>query len=440
MLIFSGTKREVVVVAVTTGNGSSPAIQILSDSLSQQLPLASPSVQRTSRYCSAWTCPRHQAYIILDEGGPLLVAQLSYYVVLTALQQPGSGRDLWRDADRAELDLRSFLLDTSTPCALLGVVNISNGYTAYCLQSDTVYSCDLTINSTDLPRSHFICSDLSSHDTFADPNLFSNFVLGNNLLVYFTYSEDLYRVRHDTLRISWIKSLGGARCRHAQYSLPSLLYLYCDSGTSFDIDFSSGYFVARQINGTGVNFPCGYDSGSFFVRQVSGRSEVGFGGETVEVNLTKEFDAVCVADARNRSLFYVLDRDFGLYRISGSTLTVQPVLGMCSPLTPCTNLIVNSDLSVVVLRSSEQGQEVIVHDRNLEILWRREIPNGVTGVGVYTVNLPLITPTTTPSKRMSEEHTSGTGQVPGLSQPALIGMCVMAAGVLAIAVLLAIVW
>jgi len=148
-LCFTGTNSEVIVVAVTTGNGSSPAVQVLSHSLSLQLPLASQTLHRTSRHCSTWTCPRRQSFLILEER--LLLTWLSDYIVLTGLQ-PGSARGLWEDTDRAVFDLRSFLRDTSTPCSLLDVVNISNSYTVYCLQSGTIHSCDLNINFTDLPE------------------------------------------------------------------------------------------------------------------------------------------------------------------------------------------------------------------------------------------------------------------------------------------------
>ena len=388
--------EEPVVLAFTT----SGTLQAFSSSNMQVLSvLPSRNGVPPLQPCRNWQCSSPSLNLIHREDSVVVVAQLRSGIGLAKSQS--NETHSWTTSTTI-LNLNSFLPDNITPCILLDIVNIAGGYTAYCSQSHTLFSCDLYTNLNDLSESNFICTSLTDFESVPDARLASNFVAVDNYQVLFAYNGSLYRIRYKLNVASISFDLEGAVCRHMEYSRDtqsrSTLYLYCDYNRTLTIDLDRDLPVLNfwYLNDTGIPFPCDHIGDVFTVKQSPNHTQVTYGGQIFVTDGISFYDGKCIADSQNRPLFYFIDQTAGLFVVNSSSLTVHHVPDSCNVTRPCTGLYVFPGIYVMILRSGSPG--LVVYDEDLVVLSQEELPVEVAGVGFYTImRLVITTPTDAPT-------------------------------------------
>lgn len=261
-------------------------------------------------------------------------------------------------------------------CDPLDIVRIGDRHIIYCLQSQTLISCDLLLNHTFLSGSDMICESLflfqyNSHHI-------TNFVLSLDVeQVLFANRGYLYGVKYDRSTLKSYSNLSsinsGSLVDRLVYSGDHTILAYSGSELAVQLNLDSERVdhVFNLLSSTGVKFTCGQPGNTFIVKQNLHDTEITYASHTF-ISKGTHFDAgSCMTQPGTSPSFLIIDSVAGLSILNVSSQTLYPISDSCSLSSQCKDVLVYPGPYLVVLRSGLMD-EAVVYNKSLQVVIKGE--------------------------------------------------------------------
>ena len=306
-------------------------------------------------------------------------------------------------------------------CDPLGIVNISNAWVVYCVQSQLLFRCDLEVNFTNLASSQLSCRFLERIDV-REPSNFLFLPSANS--VFFTDASYLYSINPDNDRLNIFAFLDGASCKHLDHFQDQLL-LYCAPGVAMDVALDRTKRI-QNINESGVTFVCYQSNMAFTVGQNAHCTQVSFNNRSLLLNISSFVDAKCVMQEKG-PLIFVADAFGGIVILDGEQLQIiRRLPEVCDVTSPCRRIQVYAAAAsalLVVFKQTGRAQALL-----LDQAWRD------SSAVVLSANVSRLFPLFTTTQFRMPSTTSDSHDSLEFSSTIIISVAV-AAGTISVVVL-----
>ena len=329
-------------------------------------------------------CPKEKLHIDYREDGVIIVIALLQNAV--GIMELKSEVMNLTNTSSYIIPTNENLLDNHVHCNPLDIVSINDfTHTIFCLQSQELFSCELTLNYSVLFESSILCETVYNFWKESYPDFISNFVFyhgGQQIL--FTNRGFLYGVEYSSQTIMEYPGFNFPTCDRLVFSGDHTILAYSESKKAIQFNLVDHLVTdSWYLNDTGIKFTCDQSNDDFTVKQNLSGTEIVYSHQNffdTEIMYTHQnffsnathFDTgSCIKQPGTSPIFFVVDSVIGLSVLNGSSQTLLRVPNSSNDSVPFHDLFVFPGPYTIILRSGLM-EEIIVYDESLQVVMQAE--------------------------------------------------------------------